>query len=266
MPTSRLGLSLLPHNVPATLRQIDQWVLWKAEPKAGGGMNKVPYTIRGVHASSTNAVTWSDWGTVLVAYQEEGADYDGGGFNLKRENGILALDFDHVRDAHSGVIDPMVLTAIRRLNTYAEISPSGTGIRVIGFGTMTKAITSTRLQGWVTGRYVTITGQRLDNVPEDLAPIDPQVLAEVVALFADTPTEAPSANVTGPAVGGGLPLSPAQCLEIRQALGYLDPDRQYDQWLQIGMALHSTGASNAFGLWNEWSATGPKYDAQNYPR
>ena len=257
-----LGLSLLPDNVPATLRHIDQWVLWKAEPKKDGGISKVPYTVRGVHASSINAQTWSDWGTVLGAYQEEGADYDGAGFNVRKENGILPLDFDHVRDAHSGVIDPVALAAIHRLGTYAEISPSGTGIRVIGFGALERAITSPRLQGWVTGRYVTITGQRLAGVPEDLAPIDPQVLAEVVALFAATPVSAYPVKGDGPVVGANLPLSPAQCLEIRQALGYLDPDRQYDQWLQIGMALHSTGAVNAFGLWNEWSATGPKYDAQ----
>jgi hypothetical protein len=264
-----LGLSLIPENVPPTLRNIDQWVLWKAEPRSGGGMDKVPYTVRGTKASSINTSTWSDWATVLTAYQEDGADYDGAGFNVKKENGILPLDFDHVRDAHSGVIDPAALEAIQRLNTYAEISPSGTGIRVIGFGSLERAITSPRLQGWVTGRYVTVTGQRLEGVPLDLAPIDPGVLADVIGLFAPKTTkhgtQGPSAaprGDAGPAVGRGIPLTVGQCLEVRQALGCLNPDASYDQWLQIGMALHSTGASNAFELWDTWSATGPKYDAR----
>lgn len=254
-----LGLPLLPEQVPMGLKHVDQWVCWKAEPKAGGGMNKVPYTVHGVHASSINPQTWSDFFTALLAYQEEGADYDGLGWNVRKENGILALDFDHVRDAHSGVIDPAVLAAVKRLGTYAEISPSGTGIRVIGYGTLDRAITSPRLQGWVTGRYVTITGQRLDDLPDDLQPVDPLALAEVVSYF--TVPAAPAA-AAGPTVAAAPPLPASQCLEIRQALGYLDPDANYDQWLQVGMALHATGAPNAYGLWHEWSATGPKFDAQ----
>lgn len=254
-----LGLPLLPDQVPRSLQHIDQWVLWKAVPKAGGGRTKVPYTVHGVHASSINPRTWTDFATALQAYQEEGADYDGLGWCVRQTNNILTLDFDHVRDAHSGVIDPTVLAAVKRLGTYAEISPSGTGIRVIGYGTLERAITSPRLQGWVTGRYVTITGQRLDELPDDLQPIEPRILAEVVGYFT-VPAEQPAA--TGQAVAAAPLLPAGQCQEIRQALGYLDPDASYDQWLQVGMALHATGAPNAYGLWHEWSATGPKFDAQ----
>lgn len=250
-----LGLPLLQDQVPHGLIHIDQWVLWKAEPKSGGGMNKVPYTVHGHLASSINPQTWTDFYTAMAALNEEGATYHGLGLNLRKENGLIALDFDHVRDAYSHQIAPTALAAIRRLNSYAEISPSGTGIRVLGYGSLDRAITCPQLQGWVTGRYVTITGQRLADLPSDLQTLDPVALAEIVAQFTvtSTPPDKPSAPAAPP-----LPAS--QCLEIRQALGYLDPDASYEQWLKIGMALHATGAPNAFGLWSEWSAAGPKFD------
>lgn len=253
-----LGLPVRPELIPEAIKHLDQWVVWKAEPKAGGAMNKVPYTVQGHKASSINPSTWTDYYTALAGYQEDDSGWDGIGFMVRKETQIILLDFDHVRSGHTGVIDANVLAAIQRLGTYAEISPSGTGVRVIGFGTLERAITTPRLQGWVTGRYVTVTGHHLDEAPGELRPIDPRALAEIVAYFTPASQAAPLVSTAGIAP----PLPASQCLEIRQALGYLDPDQTYDQWLQIGMALHSTGAANAFGLWHEWSATGAKFDAQ----
>ena len=59
----------------------------------------------------------------------------------------------------------------------------------------------------------------------------------------------------------GQMIPPEQVLELRQALGYLDVD-DYHTWVQVGMALHSSGAPNAFGLWNEWSIGSDKYSAE----
>ncbi len=44
---------------------------------------------------------------------------------------------------------------------------------------------------------------------------------------------------------------------VHEMLSFLDPDMSYEEWLTIGMALHSGG----FGvhIWDEWSAKGNKY-------
>ncbi len=56
----------------------------------------------------------------------------------------------------------------------------------------------------------------------------------------------------------GTPLADAQ--EVRSALNALDPNVGYEQWLRIGMALHSTGAGlEAFEIWDGWSAHGTLY-------
>lgn len=50
----------------------------------------------------------------------------------------------------------------------------------------------------------------------------------------------------------GVRLDAVKLQEIRSALSFIDPSAR-DTWLTIGMALHSTGAQQAFGLWDEWS-------------
>jgi hypothetical protein len=48
---------------------------------------------------------------------------------------------------------------------------------------------------------------------------------------------------------------------VTHALSYIPNDNaDYDTWLAIGMALHSTGASWARSLWDSWSSVSAKYD------
>jgi len=253
-----LGLDVKPEGIPFALKAIDQWVTWRAEPKANGdGMSKVPYQVNGAHASSTNSATWTDYATVIAAVlEDELPSFSGPGFAVQMSNGLAILDFDHVRNALTGIIDPDVLKAVLYLNTYAEVSPSGTGIRVVGHGTLDRAVSGKTLQGWSDGRYVTITGHRLEGAPADVRPIDPERLAQVCAHYA------PATPATLVQTPSGPMLDQSQVLEIRQALGFIEPDESYDTWRTCGMALAATGAPNAFGLWNEWSLQGAKYNAR----
>lgn len=68
---------------------------------------------------------------------------------------------------------------------------------------------------------------------------------------------APAIPETEPAAPGSLLENPA---EIASALAVLDPDIGYQDWLQVGMALHSTGGGReAFDLWDRWSQHGICY-------
>lgn len=49
---------------------------------------------------------------------------------------------------------------------------------------------------------------------------------------------------------------------IAGLLGFVPPDTGREEWVQIGMALHSTGADWAFDLWDSWSRLGTKYDSK----
>lgn len=45
--------------------------------------------------------------------------------------------------------------------------------------------------------------------------------------------------------------------DIKDMLSYIDPDSSYDDWYQIGMALHSYNVP--FHIWDTWSQAGSKY-------
>lgn len=53
--------------------------------------------------------------------------------------------------------------------------------------------------------------------------------------------------------------------ELTKLLAPLDPDTDYQEWVNVGMALHHATGGSSLGLdvWDEWSATGNKYRGRN---
>lgn len=47
--------------------------------------------------------------------------------------------------------------------------------------------------------------------------------------------------------------------EIIDALTYLDPDADRDDWVSVGMAIHDATHGDGKAMWEEWSANGEKY-------
>lgn len=45
-----------------------------------------------------------------------------------------------------------------------------------------------------------------------------------------------------------------------ELLSFIDPDLGYDEWIAVGMAIHSEGFP--FSVWDNWSRSGSKYDAR----
>ena len=47
----------------------------------------------------------------------------------------------------------------------------------------------------------------------------------------------------------------------RHALGFIDPDIDYDDWVRVGQALHDAfeGSDEGLNLWDVWSSDGEKY-------
>lgn len=63
-----------------------------------------------------------------------------------------------------------------------------------------------------------------------------------------------------------IQLSPLMVARIRAALMYVRSEDR-DQWVEVGMSLHSTGAGQqAYGLWCEWAQQSDKFDAVDSAR
>jgi len=115
--------------LPAALKRFTAqriWVLWKWHTSKTGKRTKVPYQPNGNKAKSNNPKTWTTYEAAVSAASQ----FDGIGFVLP--DGTGALDVDDCRDAATGTVHHWAQELIDRCGSYTEITPSGTGIRIIG--------------------------------------------------------------------------------------------------------------------------------------
>jgi hypothetical protein len=118
-------------NLPGALRPLllrPQWVVWKLTWRQDC-WSKVPYRCDDPErfASSADPASWSSHEVAATAAG------DGISYVLTPEDPFAAADIDHVRDAGSGSIEPWAQRLLdQATHSYAEISPSGTGLRIWG--------------------------------------------------------------------------------------------------------------------------------------
>jgi KaiC/GvpD/RAD55 family RecA-like ATPase len=109
--------------IPERLRRCAQWVNWKVI-KRNGAEVKLPIQPNGKPASTTDSETWS-------AYKDL-ATTNGAGFVFSLDDPYIGIDLDGCRDPLTGVVDDWALEVLDRMPTYAEVSPSGSGVKLIG--------------------------------------------------------------------------------------------------------------------------------------
>ncbi len=85
----------------------------------------------------------------------------------------------------------------------------------------------------------------------------PEWLLDIVCANSTKTVSAVKLDITNNKHGLNLHDSEWSDDDIKDMLSYIDPDSNYDDWYQIGMALHSYGVS--FSIWDQWSQAGSKY-------
>jgi len=202
-------------NMPAELRDRPRWVLWRLEWDADREKHtKVPYRADGRgKASSTNSDTWTTFDAARAAYERGTQKADGVGWVIG--DGIAGVDIDACRDLTK--LTTEAAAAVAELNTYTEVSPSGTGVRAFAFGTLPSGRRKRgpfEMYDGDHGRYLTVTGHRLPATP---ATVNERTaaLATVHARHLAEPPRAPSKQPekrSAPA-GKGVHLSDAEVIE-----------------------------------------------------
>jgi hypothetical protein len=129
-----------------------------------GRRTKPPYQPSGAYASATTPETWTSFETARRAYARGG--FAGLGFVVTEEDGFVGVDLDHCRDPHTGAIEPWAQEIVDTIQSYTEVTPSGTGLRIFVRG---KLRPHGRKRGnfeiYESGRYLTVTGHHLDSTP-----------------------------------------------------------------------------------------------------
>ena len=149
-------------NFPSALKSLPNWVLWRhLVPKSmGKKWRKVPVQPNGKTADTTDRSTWSQFDACCAAYDRGG--FDGLGFVFDGEIGpdglcYCGVDFDAcVRD---GNVQSLAQNRIKRLDTYTELSPSGTGFHCIARAEpLDRIVKFDGVEVYTKARYFTFTG------------------------------------------------------------------------------------------------------------
>ena len=169
-------------RIPLELRERAQWVCWKYE-KRDDRWTKVPVSAKTKKsASSTDPGTWTDFETALDAFQRDDR-LAGIGYVFAASDPYAGVDLDDCID-ESGQLSPLATAIIDALGSYAEVSPSGRGVKVFVRATLDgldstrrrfKTIDGLPLAGikeveiYDRARFFTVTGDRFDGSPDVVA-------------------------------------------------------------------------------------------------
>lgn len=166
LPAKPIVIGLNLGEIPTELRERKQWVLWRYLPPVDGKdkWRKVPYQTSGVKAATNAPATWNDFADVLATF--EGSDFDGIGYVFSATDPYVGIDWDHAYDED---ISPTVLPWLRDLNTYCELSTSGTGIHALlkARYPFDRGRKSQQVEIYKAKRFFCMTGRRFDTLPAE---------------------------------------------------------------------------------------------------
>jgi hypothetical protein len=189
----------------------------------------------------------------------------------------LVLDLDKCVNIETGVIADWARGIVEACNSYAEISPSGTGIRIIGDSAGWRVDEPQRYNFWTgpdraaagfkeTGEaffqtgFVTVTFNPLAGFESRWSPI-----GIVASCMEKRPGRTGKTDGDSGERVSSDPLAPPEV--VRETLMLIPNDgtvpNNWEQWNQIGMTVFraTEGSDEGLGIWAEWSMQHPSYGA-----
>lgn len=159
---------------PQELKELPNWCVWRLEER-NGRSTKIPFNANtGFPARSNDPSTWADYETALWAWDNNPQNAGLGFFFTKP---YIGVDLDDVgaelEDLENGFLEGnVVFEFFEGLKTYAEISPSGQGIHLIGKGEIPgDRNRKENIEIYQEGRFFTMTGNTLSDKYNEISEI-----------------------------------------------------------------------------------------------
>jgi putative DNA primase/helicase len=180
-------------NIPESLKALTQWVCWRAvkNPKRSKP-DKPPIDIHtGGGARSNDPKTWATWDEAL-AYLSEYDEVKGVGFETNATDPYTFIDLDDCRDPATGKVGDWAETALKTFDSYSEVSPSGTGIRIVIEAKLDSnhANRRAKIEVYSHSQYLTMTGI-LVNGTKQIAKRQSELEEFYATVFGRAPQDEP---------------------------------------------------------------------------
>ncbi len=174
-------------TVPPALLAYDQWICWREEDR-NGKATKVPIDPNnGEFASTTDPDTWD-------TFQEarewaKNGEVEGLGFVFTSDDPIVGVDLDSCRVPETASTASWADDIIDRLDSYTEVSPSGTGFHILVEGSLPgDRNRNGDVEMYDAARFFTVTGDHVAGTPSEIADRT-DALADVYTAYIDADDE-----------------------------------------------------------------------------
>lgn len=194
-------------GIPELLRDHDSWICWAVEER-DGDLTKVPRhpgDVFGARCDPTDPEDWASF-TQAVGTADETPEDFGIGYCFSPNNTVVGIDLDNCRDPETGEIDEWAADLVDRLDSWTQISTSGTGLHVFVLGVKPGEKCRTGDLPWTDDpdaevemyerdRFFAMTGWHLEVTPESIEQRPQELKAVYKELFVDDDTDGQQATL-----------------------------------------------------------------------
>jgi putative DNA primase/helicase len=213
------------------LTSFDRWLAWRYTWKKKK-WDKPPVDARtGQAGSSTNPATWCSFNEAMRAHRP-GIGGLGVGFGLGEADCNIhfsGVDLDDCRNPETGELSEVAREIVATMDSYTEVSPSGTGVKILVIGKLPEGARTKNKAGTVevysSGRYFTITGQRIEGTPKRVEHRQEQLVA-VWEKYIGSEQKARKAASSESTNGHATPAALAAMLRIKPPAGENDGSKR----------------------------------------
>jgi len=224
------------------------WVVWHLETNDNGHSTKVPYDptrANGPRASTTDPRTWGTY-PQAVACLKWNCSRKYNGLGIMFADNLAGVDLDDCRNPDTGEIESWAMQEVERLNSYCEVSPSGTGLHIFAWGKLpgdgiNREWNHHKVEMYDRARYFTYTGMFVDPVKwRTIEHRDAEITELYNRVVKATPKQAPKATFKPPI----LTLSDEEILEHAKA------NPKFDALYSGSTAAYKSGSEADMALVN----------------
>lgn len=157
-------------SVPPAIQWLQQWPQWVCYPHSSK-LPLNPHTGKG--ADCNDPTSWGTYEQARRTWASRRSWYAGLGFEFVKEQGITGIDLD--KCVVDGEISQYACEVLAFLNSYAEFSPSGTGIHILVKGSLPDNLEADKkgdgdqcIEMYDHQRYFSVTGNKVPGMPDTI--------------------------------------------------------------------------------------------------
>jgi putative DNA primase/helicase len=184
-----------PDAIPEELKTLRQWVVWQG--------NKIPVNPKsGNYAASNNPKTWGTFDQAWDYYERHKPQgCQGIGFMFSADDPYTGIDLDKCINPETAEMESWAKDIIKEMDSYTEISPSGTGVHIFVRGELPPGgKRKGQIEMYAHSQYFTMTGNHFGQTSNTIEERDGELKALHGRVFAKAESKFPAEPTSNPSI------------------------------------------------------------------